>query len=326
MRTETVHELGLEQLEPGTRSRRWLSLLDDALGLPVRLPVMLARGTKPGPVLGITAAVHGDEVNGIPIIHGLFENLDPSRLTGTIVALPIVNVPAFEAHTRRMPRGFDLNHHFPGRADGNDVQLYAHRLLHRVIHHLDALVDLHTASRGRANTLYVRADMTRPDTARMAYLQRPQIILHNPAADGTLRGAIDAPAITVEVGNPSRFQRDFIRRSVVGVRAVISELGMMPRRARALGPPPVLCARSSWIYTQEGGLLEVLVGLADMVERDQPIARMVDPFGQAVRTYVAPEAGIVIGKAVDPVAASGARILHLGVLATGDEPFVPRDP
>ncbi|MBX2801946.1 MAG: succinylglutamate desuccinylase/aspartoacylase family protein [Myxococcales bacterium] len=298
--------------------------MDNALGRPIRLPVLVARGARPGPVLGVTAAVHGDEVNGIPIIHQLFQKLDPRKLKGTVLAVAVVNVPAYEAHTRRAPYGFDLNHHFPGRADGNAIEVYAHTLLRKVFDRVDALVDLHTASRGRSNSLYVRADMTREPTARMAYLQRPQIILHNPASDGTLRGALDVPAITVEVGNPSRFQRDFIRRSVVGLRAVLGERGMMARRPVAMGEPPVLCASSHWIYTQEGGLLDVLVGLGDQIDQGQPIARLVDAFGDLRRSYEAPHAGIVIGRAVDPVAAAGARILHLGRLASAEDGFVAR--
>jgi len=319
-----IDALDLESLELATKHRRWLRLLDDPLGQPVRLPILIARGARPGPTLGITAAVHGDEVNGIPVIHQLFQKLDVNKLSGTIVAVVVVNVPAFEHHTRRTPHGFDLNHHFPGVADGNDVQQYAHRFTDRVVSKLDALVDLHTASQGRSNTLYVRANMTRDDTARMAYLQRPQIILHNPASDGTLRGALEIPAITVEIGNPSRFQRDFIRRAVAGLRAVLGELGMLARRPVVMGEAPVLCARSRWLFTRAGGFLTVLPELAAWVEEGEPIARLVDPFGELVQTYHAPEAGIVIGRAVDPVAGAGARILHLGVLATDADGFRPR--
>ena len=323
--TIETDELEFETFEANTVSKRWLRLVDNALGRAIRIPVLVVRGARSGPVLGVSAAVHGDEVNGISIIHQLIQRLDPRKLSGTLVTVPVVNVPAFEAHTRHTPHGFDLNLHFPGRANGNAVEVYAHRLLEAVFRKVDALVDLHTASRGRSNSLYVRADMKREATARMAYLQRPQIILHNKASDGTLRGALDVPAITVEVGNPSRFQRDYIRRAVAGLRAVLGELGMTARRPVVMGAPPVLCARSRWIYTQEGGLLEVLPGLADVIEADQPIARLVDPFGDVRRTYLAPEAGIVIGRATDPVAAAGARIVHLGVPATDEEVFVRRD-
>lgn len=312
---------------PVGKHEMWLHLVDDALGQPVLLPVLAARGARSGPVLGITGAVHGDEVNGIAVVHHLFAKLDPARLSGTLLAIPVANVPAFHQHQRRTPHGFDLNHFFPGVADGNDVQVYAHRLLTRFVSHLDGLLDLHTASRGRANCLYVRANMQAERTARMAYLQRPQIILHNPASDGTLRGAaseMGVPAITVEVGDSSRFQREYIRRSVIGIRSVMKDWAMIRKRPVDLGPEPIVCSRSQWLYTDRGGLLEVLPKVTERVEEGQVIARQSDAFGNRVAEYTAPHAGVIIGRAVDPVAASGARILHLGRPVDGDEPFVRR--
>ena len=326
MTRRVVTDLDPAQLEPGLHEL-WLHLVDDALGLPVRLPVLVARGREAGPVLGITGAVHGDEVNGVAVIHRLFSKLDATALGGTVIAIPVVNVPAYHQHQRRTPHGFDLNHHFPGRADGNDVQVYASRLLTRFVVHLSGLLDLHTASRGRANCLYVRADMEGEATARMAYLQRPQVILHNPASDGTLRGAaseMGVPAITVEVGNSSRFQPEYIRRSVIGIRSVLAEWGMIRKRPVDLGPEPAICSESAWLYTDRGGLLDVLPKVTDRVEAGQVVARQVDAFGNLVAEYAAPHAGVVIGRAVDPVADSGARILHLGRVVESGTSFVRR--
>ena len=318
--------LGLNSLPLGEIHERWLHLVDDALGRPVVLPLLVARGS-PGPVIGLTGAVHGDEVNGVAVIHRLFQKLDVNKLHGTIAALPVVNVPAFHRHARRTPHGLDLNHHFPGRPQGNDVQVYAHRVLDRFVRHLDVLLDLHTASRGRANCLYVRADMLQTETARLAYLQRPQIILHNPASDGTLRGAaseLGVPAITIEVGNPSRFQREYVRQSVVGIRAVLAEKGMIRKRPIRMGPEPLVCRESDWLYTDRGGLLRVLPQITEQVRGGDPVAELVDPFGRHVKTYTAPHDGVVIGRALDPVAGTGARILHLGRLAGSDVPYVRR--
>jgi predicted deacylase len=321
-----VEGLFLDSLPRGRIHECWLHVSNDAFGLPVRLPLLVARGGE-GPTVGLTAAVHGDEVNGIAVIHEIFAKLDPNSLRGTVVALPVANASAFHHHSRRTPHGVDLNHHFPGSPDGNDMQIYAHRLLERFIRHLDVLLDLHTASRGRSNCVYVRADMLQSETARMAYLQRPQIILHNPPSDGTLRGAaseLGVAAITVEVGNPNRFQKEYIRQSVQGIRGVLAEWRLIRKRPLRLGPPPALCSSSVWTYTDMGGLLTVLPELTERVEEGQAIARLTDMFGHELRTYTAPFSGIVIGRAVDPVATTGARILHLGKLAPEDHRFVRR--
>ncbi|MFN3200594.1 MAG: succinylglutamate desuccinylase/aspartoacylase family protein [Bradymonadia bacterium] len=320
---ESVSHLDPSRIPAGSWARLWVTLMEDALSRPMAVPVLVARGRRPGPTLGITAAVHGNEVNGIPVIHKLFEQLDLSTLKGTLVGVPVMNVPGYLNQQRRFTEGADLNKIFPGRPEGPSAQAYAHHFLDRVGHCFDYLIDLHTASFGRANSLYVRADMTDPQVAQMAYLIRPQIIVHKPAADGTLRGSLTerkVPAITVEIGDPLRFQPNFIRTSLIGVKAVLAHLKMLPKRKQpALGPPPVLCERSYWIRTDAGGLLEVHPKLAQPLDAGEPIAQMRDIFGALTAAYHAPEAGVVVGRSVNPIAQTGDRVLHLGVEARADD-------
>jgi predicted deacylase len=316
-----VTRLQVDDLPPDTRTNLWLELTHDSLGRPNRLPIVIVRGKHPGPVFGITAVIHGNEINGIPVIHRLVQQIDPSRLRGTLVCLPVVNIPAFLSQERMFDDRVDLNHIMPGKDGGSEAQIYAYRFVHRIVHHFDFLIDLHTASFGRSNSLYVRADMTDPVSARMAYLQRPQIILHNTPSDGTLRGAameMSIPAITLEIGNPQVFQPSKIASSINGLRRVLAELGMIPKRSVQQSPPPVLCDRSAWLYTDHGGILRVFPEVTDIVEKDEPIARITDIFGNIVREYVAPERGIVVGKSVNPVGPTGARILHLGHIVEED--------
>ena len=321
-----VQALDPESLPPGKITRLLVEIVQGPFGLPISVPVLVAKGERPGPVFGLTAAVHGNEVNGIPVIHRLFEWLDPTKIRGVVAAAVVVNVPAFQRHQRRYLDGRDLNHLMPGRWNGNAAEVYAHRVMDRIIRHFDFLIDLHTASFGRVNSLYVRADTKVEAAARMAYLQRPQIILHDPPSDHTVRGAageLGIPAITLEIGNPNRFQPEMIRRSLVGVRAVLAEAGIIKKRKVAPFPMPILCERSYWIYTDHGGLLEVYPGVTDQVAAGDEIGRLTNIFGDVLRELRAPEDGVVIGKSSSPVGHTGARILHLGVLAKRDGPISP---
>lgn len=323
-----VDTLDLGAVEPGTVQPLWLTLMHDGLGCPVQVPILVGRGRKPGPTVGITAAVHGNELNGIPVIHALFHHLAGARVAGTVVAVLAVNVPGVLRRERHFLDAGDLNHQFPGAEAGPTASQYAHRLLRDVVSHMDVLVDLHTASVGRVNSLYIRADMTDRTIAHMAYRLRPEIIVHNPPKDGTLRGAAqDAgiPALTVEIGNPQRFQRDYIRRTRLGLQAMLADMGVLKRGPQAMTEAPVLCSRSRWIYTRRGGLLTVPPPLTSMVEAGAPIAALRDVFGAPIHTLTAPEAGVVVGKAVDPVAQTGARVLHLGTLATASDGLIPRE-
>ncbi len=316
----TVPSLKLDDLARGEVHKLWVTLAQDAAGRNISVPVIVARGRREGPVFGITAVLHGNELNGIPIIHVLMNNVDPDELKGTIVAIPVANLPGYLHEQREFPDGEDLNRIMPGKPDGNISEIYADHFISRVVHHFDFLVDLHTASFGRANSLYVRADMSRAKTAKIARLISPQIIVHNPGGDGTLRGYAEdsnIPAITVEVGDPHRFQRGLIRSSRLGIQAVLDELGMYDHDDDdPVTEDSVECSHSYWMYTQEGGVLRVSPNVAEPVEKGQRIATVTDLFGQTKAEYHAPESGIVIGKSTNPVASSGARILHLGVIGT----------
>ncbi|MEM1123056.1 MAG: succinylglutamate desuccinylase/aspartoacylase family protein, partial [Bacteroidota bacterium] len=200
-----ITNLDFEQVPTGTIQRYWLNLVTDGMGQPVQVPIIVAKGRKAGKVLGLTAAVHGNELNGIPVIQRIFKEININELQGIIVGVPVVNIPSLLRKKRRFIDGQDLNHIMPGKPNGKVSEVYAWRIFHKIIQQFDYLVDLHTASFGRINSYYIRADMEDPVVKQMALLQNAQIIVHNPPSDGTLRGAADEkgiPAITLEVGNP----------------------------------------------------------------------------------------------------------------------------
>ncbi len=313
-----VDKLEIESLPKGEFSRLFIEMVENSMGRPIQVPVVVARGKKDGPIFGITAALHGNELNGIPVVHQLLQKLNLKTLKGTIVCVIVANVPGLLTERREFTDGVDLNHIMPGKATGKQSHVYAFNLVDRITSHFDFLVDLHTASTGRVNSLYVRADLSQPITAQMAYLLRPQIIVHNPPSDYTLRGVADeagTPAITVEICDPSSFQRDPIKRTLKGIRKILNHVGMIPSRQQmpVLTKPPILCKKSYWILTERGGLMSVFHRVTDRFKQGDQIALQTNIFGDVVQEYTAPEDGIVIGHCVNPLGQTGARILHLGV-------------
>ena len=303
-------------VEKGTMNKYWLHLVSDSFANPISIPLLVAKGMYDGPVVGITAAVHGNELNGIPVIQRLFSDIDVSELRGMIIGVPVVNVPSFMRKKRRFPDGVDLNHIFPGKATGNVSQVYAYRFINRLVKHFDILLDLHTASFGRINSYYIRADMDEPKTAKLAELQNADIIVHNPPSDGTLRGAADAldiPAITLEVGNPNTFQKKLIRSGIEGIHNVLCHMDMIDDEMEVADHETVVCESSYWIYTDRGGILNVQANLKQWLKKDEQMASLRDIFGEKIKDFYAQEAGIVIGKSINPVNQTGGRILHLGI-------------
>ena len=312
-----IQSLDIKKLPKGEITHCWLHVVTDGMGVPIHVPVLVARGLEEGKVLGITAAVHGNELNGIPVIQRLFKEINPKELKGTIVGVPVTNVPSLVRKKRRFIDGTDLNHIMPGKPNGTVSQVYAWRIVNRLIKEFDFLLDLHTASNGRVNSYYIRADMEDEMVRQMAILQNAQIIVHNPPSDGTLRGTADEmgiSAITLEVGNPNTFQKGLIRDGLTGIHNLLGYLKMLDCEVEAVDDETVICKKSYWIYSDTGGIMTVHPQVTERVKEGQIIATMRNIFGDLVKEYLATEDGIVIGKSVSPINQTGGRILHLGII------------
>ncbi|MCB0322709.1 MAG: succinylglutamate desuccinylase/aspartoacylase family protein [Bdellovibrionales bacterium] len=306
----------IRQCAPGERTNFFLPLYEDATGSPLQVPFIVARGKKKGPTVGITAAVHGNELNGIKIIQNVLEDLNLEELRGSVLCAPVVNVPGYNLGRRYFSDGVDLNNKFPGKPDGVPAEQYARAFTLTFLPACDYLIDIHTASEGRTNTLYVRADFESPLVRELALMVNPEIILHVRGGDGTLRSAArrrGIPAITLEAGNPSVLQGKMVFEGERGVKNILMHLGMMNGKVE-LRRTPVICQSSKWIRTTGGGILETKFRLLDRIEKKQLLAQTQDPFGNILQRYYAPSDGIVIGMAANPAAFPGTRFCHLGLV------------
>jgi predicted deacylase len=313
---KTKDELDLNELDSGEMHRIHVHLTDNSLGVPWRVPVIVMKGVEEGPVLGLTAALHGDELNGIPTIFKLMGEVDPKKLKGTLVMVPISNVPGYLTNQRYFSDSVDLNRIMPGKPKGATSQLYAHKFTSKIVNRFDYLLDLHTASHGRVNSLYIRADLENEDSRTLAYLQNPQIIVQKFDVEGTLRGWASErgiPAITIEIGNSNAFQHSLIDETLEGILNTMRHLGMIEGEVKDLVTDATICDHSYWIYSEKGGLIDVFPNLADEVKKDQVIAKVYDVFGHVKEKIVSDRNGVVIGKNTRPNCDAGTRVLHLGV-------------
>ncbi|MDA8793663.1 succinylglutamate desuccinylase/aspartoacylase family protein [Bacteriovoracaceae bacterium] len=316
-------DLDLDEFDPGEVHRVLVDLTYNSLGVAWRVPLIIVKGIKEGPVLGVNAALHGDELNGISTIFKLIENIDPQKLSGTLVLIPISNVPGYLAKMRHFSDNVDLNRIMPGKTNGSTSNLYAYSFTSKIISKFDYLLDLHTASHGRVNSLYIRADLENEDTRTLAYLQNPQIIVKKFDEEGTLRGWANdqgIPCITIEIGNPSAFQHSLIDETLEGIINTMVHYEMIKGEVKDMVTAATVCDRSYWIYSKKGGIVDVLPSLADKVKKGELIAHVYDVFGQIQEEVFADKNGVVIGKNINPSCDAGSRILHLGVNLIEPEP------
>ncbi|WP_420427929.1 succinylglutamate desuccinylase/aspartoacylase family protein [Algiphilus sp.] len=288
---------------------------DSFTGLAEPTPVLVAHGTQPGPVLCVTAAVHGDELNGIEMVRRLLYEVDASELRGTLIGVPIVNLFGFRQGSRYLPDRRDLNRHFPGHPQGSAASRIAYSLFNNVIRRCSALVDLHTGSFHRTNLPQLRADLNNPQIADLTRGFGATVVLNSEPPEGTLRQAATVagvPTITVEAGEPMRFQPEEVRHGVRALRSLMSHMGMLDTNRLWSAPQPVYY-ESHWVRADDGGILTSEVALGDMVGEGDILGSITDPITNRRVHLTSPYHGRVIGMALNQAVIPGFAAYHIGV-------------
>ena len=321
------------QIPPGSSQRLSWSATELFEGVPVSTPVLVANGIAPGPTVCLMAAVHGDELNGIEMVRRVFHDIEPDKLSGALIGVPIVNVQGFRRGSRYLPDRRDLNRYFPGNPNGSAAARIAHSLFNDVIVHCDALVDLHTGSFERANLPQIRADLRNPDVLTLTHGFGAMVVLHSKPTVGTLRYAATMagiPAVTVEAGGPSQLELAEVKHGVKGLETLLNTLGMT-RRMRLWGDPEPVYYRSSWVRADNGGILLADVSLGSSVRKGDLLGSITDPMSNARTELRSPYSGRIIGMARNQVVMPGFAAFHVGietdeVSATEEKVDVARKP
>ncbi|MGB5304679.1 MAG: succinylglutamate desuccinylase/aspartoacylase family protein [Gammaproteobacteria bacterium] len=308
-------EIGGTTVEPGTRVTLELPVAGLYSHAPMTLPVQIVCGKRSGPTLFVSAAVHGDEINGVEIIRRLLRLPLLNRLRGVLLAIPIVNVYGFVNSSRYLPDRRDLNRSFPGSHSGSMAARLAHMFLNEIVSHSDYGIDLHTGAIHRENLPQIRANLDDPETVRIANAFHVPLLLNSNLRDGSLRQIAaerGIPILLYEAGEALRFNEHSIRAGVKGILAVMRELGMLPAASRARKHMEPLIARSSyWVRASRSGILRASSGLGSRVHKDEAIGVIADPFGEQETEVHASSNGIIIGRTNLPLVNEGEGIFHI---------------
>ncbi len=305
---------------PGTTAEIRLKVAEQYTADPISIPVTVVRGRRAGPTLFVTATVHGDELNGVGIIRGLLNDHPLDDLAGTLIAVPVANVPAFLHLDRRLPDRRDLNRGFPGSSKGSLTSRLAHALFREVVLRSDYGIDLHTAGGERSNYPQVRADLAVAGCAELAHAFGCPLVIDSQGPDRSLRrAAVEAgvPTISYEAGGARRFERPMIDVGLAGVVNVLRHLEMLP--GEPLPAPLRLHVRESrWVRARAGGILDLRVALGQPLRRGQEISVNTNPFGREQSVLTAPMAGLVLGVTLLPLVHPGDAVCHLAHLKRPD--------
>lgn len=311
-------EIAGERIAPGERRivEIPLSLLSNHT--PITLPVNVIHGRRAGPVLFVSAAIHGDEVIGVEIARRLTNSPYVRRPRGTLLIVPITNTYGFINHSRYLPDRRDLNRSFPGNASGSLAAQLAQVFMSEIVNRADYGVDLHSAALHRANLPQIRADLDDPETLELARAFGASIILHSRLRDGSLRQAAEEAGckmLLYEAGEALRFNEVAIRIGVKGVLRVMKHLGMTTdKRLRASRVKPEISSSSHWLRAPAGGILRAYSGLGESIAEGDVLAVVSDAFGESEIKVVAQTSGIVIGRTHLPVVNQGDALFHVATV------------
>ena len=286
--------------------------LDD-LTLPT--PVLVVNGARTGPVLCLTAAIHGDELNGIEIVRRILHGIDPEELSGVVIGVPIVNLQGFQRTSRYLTDRRDLNRFFPGQSQGNSAARIAHSFFNDIVQHCQFLVDLHTGSAHRDNLPQIRANLHHPDAAAFAQAFGMPVILHNEGTEGMLRKAaldIGIPSVTLEAGKSLTFQEEAIKYGVKSIRTLLSNLTMLESDS-SWDKLESIYYHSAWVRVDHGGILFSTVELGDQITKNKVLGVVTNPITNIRSEIISPYNGKVIGRAIDQVVMPGFAGFHIGI-------------
>lgn len=325
-------EIADQSIAPGARALVDLPMPKLSSHTSVSMPVHVIHGRRDGPVLFVSAAVHGDELNGVEIIRRVLESKSVAKLRGTLIAVPVVNAYGLIHESRYLPDRRDLNRSFPGSEQGSLAARLAHLFIEQIVRRCTHGIDLHTGAIHRTNLPQIRANLDDPETEKLARSFGVPVLLNASLRDGSLRaaaGELGIPMLLYEAGEALRFDEISIRAGVAGVINVMRTLEMLPAsKRRSAVRDPYVARRSSWVRATESGMLSTVVPLGGHVKRGDTLGVVDDPYSGVRHVIEADRAGVVIGRLELPLVHEGDAVYHLarfkddeGDVAEGVEQF-----
>jgi hypothetical protein len=320
-----VLSIGGADVPEGARMDLLLKVSESYTGDRTSIPITVVNGVRAGPLLFLTAAVHGDELNGIAVVRDVLARLEPTDLVGALVCVPVVNVLGVQFHSRYLPDRRDLNRCFPGSAAGSTASRIAHTLMTEIVARADVGIDLHTAANRRMNMPQIRANLSDARAHKLGVTFGAPYLIDTPVRAGSLRDAAEREGVSVltfEGGQALRFEDDVIAVGTDGVLRVMGDLGMISDPPPAPHHTVVESNETHWIRAERGGILDLHVAPGEAVREGQALWTVTGPFGRERSQESSPYDGVVIGMTTLPLVNPGDAVVHIAVLGQHEHTFI----
>jgi predicted deacylase len=321
--------VGTATAEPGQKG---IGTIDVPAGsdAATQIPVVVIRGSKPGPTLALVSGAHGTEYASIIALEGLIGGLDPEQISGTVILVPLVNIASFQ---QKVPHvnpidNKSMNRFYPGKEDGTQTERASFLVTREVVDKSDYLIDFHGGDLDeslRPYSYWVVSGNKKQDAISkgmvLAFGLDHIIISEDRPKDKSATKYLDStaamrgkPTITVEAGYAGTVETDDVAALVQGTRSVMRLLKMLPGTPHAIDHPVWIKALGE-VTSPVDGIFYPLVKRDTYVEAGRKLGDVTDYFGKVIFEARAPVSGIILHICSVPSMKKGDNIANIGVIA-----------
>ena len=282
----------------------------------VEIPIIIERSIDPGPTVLLIAGIHGDEINGVEVVRQLIAKQINKPKKGTIICIPILNIFGFLNANRTFPDGRDLNRVFPGRKSGSLASRVAFHFTQNILPHVDYCLDFHTGGSTRYNAPQVRIMPDNSDLLELAKVFGPPFIVVSKNLNKSLRATcfnLGIPSVLFEGGKALSNDKHVVKKGVDGVTRVLTKLDMLDEKfiSEKILVDSIIIEKSKWMRANKSGLLHIKIDCGKLVEKDEFLATITDPYGTMRYIVRAPNEGYIINVNHSPIVHQGDAIFHI---------------
>lgn len=282
----------------------------------VEIPVIIERSKIPGPTILITAALHGDEINGVEIVRQLIARKLNKPKRGTIICIPILNVFGFLQNNRYFPDGRDLNRVFPGTKTGSLAGRVAYYFTKEILPHADLCLDFHTGGASRFNAPQIRIKSGDERLLELAKIFNAPFTVYSKTIDKSYRKTCDnkgVPSLLFEGGKSFDSNKDIAKEGVEGIMRILAHFDMLNQKKIPVAAhgQSVIIDKAKWVRAHRSGLLHVKIRSSQHVLKGELLATITDPYGKMRFRVSAPNNGYIICVNESPIVNQGDAIFHL---------------
>lgn len=301
-------------VHPGEVANLALPLPEQYSCAPLYMPIKVIHGKREGPCLVVFSVLRGTELNGLEIANRLVQTMDPAQITGTVIAIPVMNVYGLTHYPSTLPTGDNLASCFPGNQKGSYGERMAYLVTEEILKRADYCIELQTGGLNHNILPQVYCNFDNQKAKELAKVFRAPVVTNVTLEGNHLRQTTEElhiPLLVYQAGEAMRFDENAIELGVNGVKNVMRYIDML-EKAPVQEITPIFSREEEWVVAHKAGILHPKVQLGQTIERGETIAAVSDPFGADVTESIkSAQKGVIVGINTSPLIHEGLPVFKI---------------